>query len=957
MTIVEEEEYLMHYGILRKSGRYPWGSGDNPFQRGGAFLELVDNLKKDGMSDSDIAKYLNATYSEMGVNLSSNDVRATKTIAQQAVKAEKIAQAEKLAATGMSTAAIGREMGIAESSVRSLLAPGVKERNEVLVNTANFLKSQIDEKGVIDIGLGVDATLGISPEKLKAASIYLADLGYKTGTVKQQLVGVDHQQTYKIIYDPEQVTWSEIASGKVPIGSTIGNYTIDAGKTWETVKRPVAIDSKRVGIRYGEDGGGDSDGAIYIRPGVADISLGANNYAQCRILVDGTHYIKGMARYSDDLPAGVDILFNTPKSREVGKFGALKAVKDDPDDPFGSVIRQHTVIDKNGKEVRSAINIVNEEGDWGTWSHNFSSQFLSKQPYRFAEQQLNLTYENHVAQYNTINSLTNPVVRKKLLLDFAETVDSDAVHLQAASLPRTSMRVILPVPSMSDKEVYAPHLNNGEKVVLVRHPHGGTFEIPELTVNNRNKAAIKALGTSPKDAIGINPTVAARLSGADFDGDSVLVIPNNPRPGKTKGQVVSTPALEGLKDFNPSAAYPGYKGMPKMTDKQKQSEMGKISNLITDMTIQGAPASKIARAEKHAMVVIDAQKHDLNYKQSAIDNGIALLKKEYQGSAISGASTIVSKSTSTAIVPERTDGFRINKETGKKEFTETGRTISETKIKVPRLDGNGEQLYSKTGKPLTSTVSRTVYTEKDGKQYYVNSDRAKVYGPFEREVTTRLRVQNSKKGAETDDAFTLTSGYKHGTDGAAIERVYATHSNKLKGLANQARKEAVNTKTAIYSPSANKTYAAEVARLDSQLAAVNKNRPLERQAQVVARQLVSARRKSNPDMDNDTLKKVESKALKEARKRTGADKIKVTITDREWEAIQAGALSSKKLSDVLKHSDPDRIRELAMPRTATVATKAVMSRARSLLSMGYSQAEVAASLGIPESTLSSALNR
>jgi hypothetical protein len=147
----------------------------------------------------------------------------------------------------------------------------------------------------------------------------------------------------------------------------------------------------------------------------------------------------------------------------------------------------------------------------------------------------------------------------------------------------------------------------------VRYPHGGTFEMPELTVNNQNREARSILSDKVKgharDAVGINSKVAARLSGADFDGDTVLVIPNDRRSVKT-----SAP-LKELKDFDPQKRYPGYEGMKVMSDKQKQ--MGDVSNLITDMTILGANPAEIARAVKHSMVVIDAEKHKLNYKQSA----------------------------------------------------------------------------------------------------------------------------------------------------------------------------------------------------------------------------------------------------------------------------------------------------------------------------------------------------
>lgn len=73
-------------------------------------------------------------------------------------------------------------------------------------------------------------------------------------------------------------------------------------------------------IRYRDDvapdghTGVEKDGTVEIRRGVKDLDLGESHYAQVRILVDNDKYIKGMAFYSDDLPDGVDVVFNTNKT-------------------------------------------------------------------------------------------------------------------------------------------------------------------------------------------------------------------------------------------------------------------------------------------------------------------------------------------------------------------------------------------------------------------------------------------------------------------------------------------------------------------------------------------------------------------------------------------------------------------------------------------------------------------
>ena len=43
-----EGSVLEHYGTKRHSGRYPWGSGENPYQSSGDFLSRVIELKGSG---------------------------------------------------------------------------------------------------------------------------------------------------------------------------------------------------------------------------------------------------------------------------------------------------------------------------------------------------------------------------------------------------------------------------------------------------------------------------------------------------------------------------------------------------------------------------------------------------------------------------------------------------------------------------------------------------------------------------------------------------------------------------------------------------------------------------------------------------------------------------------------------------------------------------------------------
>lgn len=888
---------LAHYGVKRKSGRYPWGSGKDPHQHSGDLLSTIKDLKAKGLSETEIAK---------GLGMTTTQLRAQKSIAKNEKRKADVAMVARLKEKGMSNTAIGLRMGINESSVRSLLDPTLKERAGSTEALAKELKKSVGKDGLVDVGLGVETNLGVTGTKLKTATAMLEAEGYHVHKVKvtQQTTG---KQTEMKVLVPPGMDYKTVLARRGEIKAP-GVNVEDRGRTVYGIEKPTAISSKRLKVRYGPEGGTDMDGVIELRRGVKDLSLGGSNYAQVRISIDGTHFLKGMAMYSDDIPKGYDIRFNTNKKKTDNKLDALKPMKDDPANPFGAVIRKQMHYESGGKKKLSGINIVNDEGTWGDWSKTLSSQFLSKQPVSLAKQQLQKVRDKRKAEFEEIMALTNPAVKKKLLQSFSDSCDSDAVDLKAASLPRQASQVILPVPKMKPTEVYAPNFKHGEKVVLVRHPHGGRFEIPELTVNNKDPHARRSIGSKVKDAIGIHPKVAERLSGADFDGDSVLCIPNN------SGKVKTSPALKGLKDFDPKASYPKYKGMIPMSKERTQLEMGKISNLITDMTIAGATQSEIARAVRHSMVVIDAHKHELNYKQSEIDNGIGALKKKYQGGTTGGAASLISRAGSTAYLPERkarsaSKGGPIDKKTGRKVWEETGRTY-----KKPVFDKN---------------------------------DPTKVV-----EWKTERSITKSSKLAETHDAFSLVS-----KNGSTIETVYANHSNSLKAMANEARKATLKIPSMRKNPQAAKTYAPEVKALKAKINEGLRNKPRERQAQVLADAVVRAKKQADPSLakDKERMSKVRRQALAEARARTGAGKKPFLITPKEWRAIQEGAISQAMLNKVLEMADETNVRELATPRSIPKISSSMISRAKAMSSRGKTAAEIAEALGISTTSVHRAL--
>lgn len=902
----EMNNILMHYGMPRRSGRYPWGSGDNPYQHSGDFLSRVEELKSRGLSETEIAKSLGLTTTQL---------RVQRSLAKDERRALNVATAKSLQKDGLGPVEIAKRMStpenpINESTVRSWLNTDSEVRMNQAKKTAEFLKEQIDKKGMIDVGTGVERELGISKEKLNQALYILEQEGYPVyGGGVPQVTNKGRQTNIKVICPPG-TEHKEIYNFE-NVHSLRDYISYDGGESFKKAfEYPSSMDSKRLQICYKEEGGEQKDGVIEIRRGVEDLSLGNSHYAQVRIMVDGTHYLKGMAIYSDDLPDGVDVRFNTNKTVGTPMKDVLKKIKDDPDNPFGSLIKerggQSYYDDPNGKYTdpitgkKQSLSLINkraEEGDWGEWSDHLPSQFLSKQSMTLIKKQLGLAAADKQAEYDEICSLTNPTVKKALLKSFADDCDSAAVHLQAAALPRQKYQVILPITSMKDTEVYAPNYKNGEQVALIRYPHGGTFEIPILTVNNKQSEAKRILGNAA-DAIGINKKVADRLSGADFDGDTVMVIPTG---GKIK--ITSTSELKGLKGFDPKEKYGGKEEGTFKPMRNTQTEMGKISNLITDMTLRGATEDELARAVRHSMVVIDAEKHHLDYKQSEIDNGIASLKKKYQGTVDEdgkyheGAATLISRAKSETSVLKRKGSPVINPETGEQTYKE---------------------VYEE-------------YIDKNGK--------------------TKVRTQASTKMAEVKDARLLISDAD-----TPQERAYADYANQMKSLANQARKEMVSTGKIAYSASAKAAYQEEVRSLSAKLNVALMNAPRERQAQVIANATVAAKKQDNPDMTSGEIKKASQQALTQARLSVGASREPIKVTDREWEAIQAGAISENKLTQIINNVDIDELRQRATPRATTALSTAKVNKIASMNASGYSTAEIAEALGVSSSTVSKYLN-
>ena len=933
-----DEEFIEHYGTPQRfpgdptgSGRYREGTGKTPLQHGNDFLSRVEKLKSKGWTETP-----ENIKNEFG--LTTSQYRIEKSICLDERKAQDISRAKALKIDGKSTSEIGRIMGVNESTVRGWFDQEQKKKYMQARETADFLKKQVDKKKMIDVGKNAEKdielsnSLNISREKLDTA-LYLLE------------------------------------------------------------RYPASMDSKRIKVvlknEIGPDGltGEQQDGLMQIRRNVPDLDLKGSRYAQVRILVDGDKYLKGMAVYSDNIPEGYDIVFNSnKKTRE----DAFKPIKKDPDNPFGATIKdidqggQYYYIDKDGKKKLGLINKKSDEGDWTEWQDTLPSQFLAKQNISLARKQLNLAKANKEDEYEEIMSLNNPTLKKYYLKKFADSCDSAAVDLKAASLPGQKYHVIIPINTLKEGEIYAPQYENGTELALIRYPHAGTFEIPVLKVNNKNELARKVIGTDSIDAVGITKKVADRLSGADFDGDTVMVIPTNDKKGKVK--ITSTEALKGLETFDTKTyQYDDIKtdkngnkhyyrnGKEFKVMKNTNTQMGIVSNLITDMTIQGATKEELARAVRHSMVVIDAEKHSLDYKQSYLDNNIAQLQKKYQpkfdkdGNLIrgGGASTIFSRAKGQIEVEKRRGQARVNMK-GSEWYDP-----SKPEGSLIYLKAYPKDLYYALDKYDKKTGIRTLYTT-DGKEIKYNTnnkEETKKYYPvleFDKKTgeyyftnkgggsnlryKTKARTIHSTRMAETDDAYTLISKYRN-----PKEIVYAEYANAMKALANKARKSYLTTENLKYDPQAKKIYAEEVSSLEAKLNNALKNSIRERTAQRYANAELQKKKKEMEDLKPKDEKKMSQQAITKYRQMVGSVSRKernIKISDREWEAIQAGAISENKLIQILSNSDPDSLRERAMPKKKNTLSRTQINRIHAYNNSNFTIAEIAKKMGVSPATVS-----
>lgn len=926
------DDVLVHYGVGiddnppppgRGSGRYPKGSGENPNQHEEWNLsKQIKELKAQGMSPKDIAVGLGFK--------STTQLRAAVAIESERKKAYYKRIVPELKAQGLTNKQIMERTGLSDGSVRNYLdADRVLQAGKTRV-VAESLKKELATKKYIDIGAGSNLEVstgddqGVTDTKFKTAVAMLEQEGYKTYYIKvEQLTNPGKFTTVKVLGTPDS-EWSEVVKNPSLI-QPITSYHKANGKTELGIQPIVSIDSNRVKIRYSTEVGPDGytgiqrDGIIMLRRGVDDVSLGRSLYSQVRIGVDGTHYMKGMAVYADDymFPPGCDVIYNSNKKPGTDKYDVFKKMKPGLDgnvnmaNPFGATIKeQSSYIDpKTGEEKLRVINKVNDQGDYGEWAKTISAQMLSKQPPELVKRQLSLTVDDRVSEYKDIMAVENVTVRKQLLESFAEDCDAAASHLKAKAFPGQSTNVLIAMPSLGTDECYSPNYEHGEMLALVRYPHAGPQEIVVARNNTRNQEGIKTIGTNAPDAIGLHPSQYFKLSGADSDGDTVVTIP------MSKTRINSLPAFERMRGFDPNDyEYDG----PVMKAQTQQTEMGKVTNLIADMGIFHASADEMTDAIMHSQVVIDAIKHHLDWKQSEEDHHIADLKKKYQNGG--GASTLITRAGSEKHVPQRKPGTYVDPETGEK-----------TRGVNPHT---GELVWEETGDTYTKKVT------------------TKTKGDYTKEIT---RMETITKMDDTKDAMTLLSSQ---TNPHPNEVLYGRYANTLKAMANEARREAVNTPRLEYSPAAAKEYASEVESINTKLTTALKNAPRERQAQILGRVTYETQLDANPEIRGDkaAMKRLRGQAITQARDVVGAKKQRVELTEREIEAIQKGAISDTKLKQVLDNADMDIVRRAFTPQTTNGISASMEALAKSMAANGYTNADIANRLGISNSSVSKILN-
>lgn len=262
-------------------------------------------------------------------------------------------------------------------------------------------------------------------------------------------------------------------------------------------------------------------------------------------------------------------------------------------------------------------------------------------------------------------------------------------------------------------------------------------------------------------------------------------------------------------------------------------------------------------------------------------------------------------------------------------------------------------LYTVDGEPVeynaNDSKQRAKYEpvmkkdSKTGEIFFTNKDGSIKY-------KKDMRTVKSTEMNEVTDARDLISARRH-----PMEQIYADYANSMKALANRARMEKLRTGNLEYSRNAAQIYAKEVSSLEAKLNEAKKNKPKERLATRLAAAEIRRKQNEDPTLKGEDLRKVSQRAITKYREEVGSIKRSdrsIKITDKEWEAIQAGAISDNKLKIILDNSDPDILRERAMPKASKNPTAAQVSRMKALALSNFTLQQIAEKTGFSVSTIS-----
>ena len=258
------DSYLMHYGTPRHSGRYPWGSGEHPYQ-GENFYTATKKLKDSGLSEVEIAKLY---------GMSTTEYRKRRSLAKTEHKEKLRALNAQLEQEGLNRSERARKLGVNESTVRSWENENSIKREQIVSSTKEVLERNIAEKKYIDVGDGVASGMGITKNRLDTAVQAMVDDGYELHNIKVEQVNNPGKFTTVAVLCEPGTTKKQLYEHSHEIGLVNEKFDNSHGLTSLGMKPPKSISGKKVQVVTLQEGGADKDGLIEIRRGAKGLDMG-----------------------------------------------------------------------------------------------------------------------------------------------------------------------------------------------------------------------------------------------------------------------------------------------------------------------------------------------------------------------------------------------------------------------------------------------------------------------------------------------------------------------------------------------------------------------------------------------------------------------------------------------------------------------------------------------------------